>query len=417
MKFLNNIKWFEMRDFRKFCLKRKNNDNKPPITEDYSQQYLTFEVVGDDPATFSFGNDVQYSLDNGKTWRTLPAGENTPEGRKIMWKATGLEPAEYDGKGGGGIGGFSSTGNQLIVYGNVMSLIYGDGFIGRTDLPIGNSTFAHLFADMSITDAENLILPATTLTEYCYAEMFINCVSLVKAPQLPATTLAQYCYSKMFQGCNALTTIQSKLPATTLADYCYQYMFYGCTSLVNAPELPATILANYCYQYMFMNCTSLASSPELPATTLVLWCYNGMFWGCTSLTAAPELSATTLARGCYNKMFMNCTSLTTAPELPATTLVRNCYSQMFFNCTSLTTAPELPADTLEQECYNNMFNGCTSLNYIKCLAINRAFAENCTLGWLNKVAATGTFVKAATASWNIGERGVPGGWTIVDATD
>ena len=407
-----------MRDFRKFCLKRKNNDNKPPITGDYSQQYLTFEVVGDDPATFSFGNDVQYSLDNGKTWRTLPAGENTPEipvGSKIMWKATGLEPTQYDYEGGGGIGTFYAT-EDFIVYGNVMSLIYGDNFIDKTDLPTGSSTFAQLFNQSRITDAQNLVLPATTLTEYCYASMFTNCDNLIKTPQLLATTLAPYCYLRMFSECESLTTAPA-LPATTLVQNCYSNMFLSCSGLTTAPALPATTLADYCYNAMFQNCTSLETAPELPATSLALWCYNSMFQHCTSLTTAPELPATTLARGCYSAMFLDCTSLTGTPELPVTTLALNCYSQMFYNCTSLTTAPELPATTLVDECYNNMFNGCTSLNYIKCLAINKAFATNCTLGWVSRVAATGTFVKAATASWNTGTKGIPDGWTVVDATD
>ena len=36
------------------------------------------------------------------------------------------------------------------------------------------------------------------------------------------------------------------LPATSLANYCYSYMFRGCTSLTTAPTLPATSLADYC---------------------------------------------------------------------------------------------------------------------------------------------------------------------------
>ena len=58
------------------------------------------------------------------------------------------------------------------------------------------------------------------------------------------------------------------LPATTLANSCYDNMFYNCTSLTTAPELPATTLANYCYSNMFQNCTKLITVPKLPATTL-----------------------------------------------------------------------------------------------------------------------------------------------------
>ena len=114
-------------------------------------------------------------------------------------------------------------------------------------------------------------------------------------------------------------------------------------------------------------------------------------------------------------MFQSCTSLTTAPELPATTLATYCYYQMFYGCTSLTTAPTLPATTLAESCYNSMFLDCTSLNYIKCLATDIS-ASNCTGGWVDGVASTGTFVKNPNmASWTTGAKGIPTGWTVQDA--
>ena len=114
-------------------------------------------------------------------------------------------------------------------------------------------------------------------------------------------------------------------------------------------------------------------------------------------------------------MFENCTSLTTAPKLPATELDYCCYGMMFSGCTSLTTAPELPATTLANECYIEMFNGCSKLNHIKCLATNIS-ASMCTYNWVYKVPSTGTFVKHIDMNnWSNGTRGIPSGWTIVDA--
>lgn len=180
--------------------------------------------------------------------------------------------------------------------------------------------------------------------------------------------------------------------------------------------LPATTLVDHCYTAMFEGCTSLTTVPELPATTLADWCYMQMFHNCTSLTTAPELPATTLAQGCYASMFNGCTSLITAPELPATTLTRGCYATMFIGCTSLTTAPELPVTTLAEYCYSNMFINCSSLNYIKCLATDIS-ANNCTLNWVNGVAATGTFIKDSNmTSWTTGTSGIPSGWAVVDAS-
>ena len=191
-------------------------------------------------------------------------------------------------------------------------------------------------------------------------------------------------------------------------------------SLINSTNFSTltTLESALTFYYLFLQSTGLtdASNLILPATTLVVNCYEGMFQGCESLTTAPELPATTLASGCYSSMFNGCTGLTTAPELPATTLVSDCYSNMFNGCRSLTTAPELPATTLADSCYEYMFNGCTSLNYIKCLATDIS-ANGCTTNWVSGVAASGTFVKAASADWSskTGNNGIPTGWTRVDA--
>jgi hypothetical protein len=134
----------------------------------------------------------------------------------------------------------------------------------------------------------------------------------------------------------------------------------------------------------------------------------------TKLISVEHLSlhVTTLAKGCYNSMFCNCTSLTIAPELPATTLAQSCYSYMFSGCTSLTTAPELPATTLVAQCYVGMFYNCSSLNYIKA-AFTTIPSKSYTDSWVNGVAASGTFIKNNSATWDVtGTIGIPSGWTV-----
>ena len=161
----------------------------------------------------------------------------------------------------------------------------------------------------------------------------------------------------------------------------------------------------------------------LPAMTLPCGAYSEMFRGCTSLITAPELPATTLPEyqnssedGCYNFMFYGCTSLTTAPSiLPATKLKKCCYNYMFYGCTSLTTAPVLPATTLVDNCYSGMFYGCTKLNYIKAM-FTTAPSRTHTYSWVSGVSASGTFVKNASADWDVsGVNGIPTGWTVQNA--
>ena len=409
-----------------------------PYIHDYSQDYFTTVALENGTISFdiwsSMGTDmitsISYSTDNGETWTTtnnvndkaenLVITVNVNEGDQVLWKGDAQQFGFYDHDHSDYVGSFFSSTCSFDAMGNVMSFIYGDNFVGETTIE-KECCFLSLFFDYDenkscgVVNANNLVLPATTLSNQCYQGMFRGCTSLTSAPQLPATTLADYCYYYMFRGCTSLTSTP-QLPATTLTDYCYQNMFYGCTSLTSAPELPATTLAEECYVEMFRDCISLTSAPELPATTLTMACYGGMFGDCTSLLSAPELPATTLSNQCYQGMFNGCTNLTTAPQLPATTLADACYCYMFNGCTSLTTAPELPATTLTDYCYEGMFQGCTSLNYIKAMFTTTP-SITYTDNWVYGVAASGTFVKNSAATWNVsGVNGVPNGWTIQTAS-
>lgn len=201
--------------------------------------------------------------------------------------------------------------------------------------------------------------------------------------------------------------------STVPAEYCFYKLFYECWNLVSAPELQAITLSDHCYDTLFGR-TGLLTAPELPATTLACECYRAMFISCDGLITAPVLPATTMVPYCYNLMFLGCSSLTSAPQLPATTMADACYYCMFQECTSLTTAPELPATTLAKECYYGMFCYCESLNYVKCLATDIS-ADNCTGLWLDHVASTGTFVKAAAIDWPAGVSGIPADWSVQNA--
>ena len=103
-------------------------------------------------------------------------------------------------------------------------------------------------------------------------------------------SVGSYCFHELFYNCKNISDCSSMtLPATTLADGCYDNMFFGCSSLTQAPSLPATTLASYCYYHMFHGCLSLTQAPSLPATTLAGACYSLMFYGCTSLAQAPAI--------------------------------------------------------------------------------------------------------------------------------
>jgi hypothetical protein len=229
---------------------------------------------------------MQYSLDGGKTKNAVTTDDIVLNaGDKVQFYGNGTSITSYDDTNITGNG----DGFTCKVYGNIMSLVDETGFATATTLP-ANYTFSLLFSDfITLTDASGLLLPATTLANSCYQQMFYGCTSLTKAPALPATQLAYGCYQMMFRGCARLTAAP-ELPATQLTDVCYRQMFDGCTSLTTAPGLPATQLATACYQQMFSNCTALTASPMLPAETLVSNCYRQMFFGCSKLATVTCLA-------------------------------------------------------------------------------------------------------------------------------
>ncbi len=265
-------------------------------------------------------------------------------------------------------------------------------------------------SENSITDDK---YQKISCTSDCY--IYGNIMSLVDSTNYATkTTIEQNgAFANLFSGNTHILNHNEKplsLPATTLKETCYCNLFYGCEKLTKTPELPATNLEIACYFGMFRGCKNLTTTTPLNATILKDRCYACMFTNCEKLTSTPTLPATTLAANCYSNMFDGCTALTTVSTLPATTLASQCYSFMFENCTNLVTAPELPAATLVNMCYFYMFNGCTKLTYVKCLATDIS-AEDCTEGWLNGVNASGTFVKANDVNYSTGANGIPAGWT------
>ncbi len=358
--------------------------------------------------------DVQYSIDEGQTWQALSPGEKVRlenVGDKVYFKGNNpkgfscVHDQETDAVSGHTR--FRMTG-RISASGSVMSLI---DETGETLTIPGDKCFRQLFQECeSLTKAPDL--PATALTSGCYQGMFEGCTSLTSTPELPATSLATDCYRSMFSGCGNLMVTED-LPATTLADGCYAAMFLECAKLVSAPELPATTMKSSCYSEMFEGCGSMTEAPELPAQALDEACYAKMFTNCTGLKKAPELPATTLKKKCYSAMFEGCENLTDAPELPAKTLTNACYASMFDSCVSLAKAPELPAASLTNDCYSGMFRNCKSLKYIKVGTFSLDNDMNATTNWVDGVEKAGEFIFPCGSKYNKhGASEVPTNFTI-----
>jgi len=167
---------------------------------------------------------------------------------------------------------------------------------------------------MSLLYGDDFEDKLTLTTSYVFVGLFNGCTGLRSLPKLPATTLSEYCYRQMFGGCTRLEDISDlELPATTLARGCYSLMFQDCSGITDASfTLPALHAIYNIYSAMFRRCTSLTDPPVIACTNLSgsTYAMNSMFEGCTSLTYTPVLRPLALASSCYIQMFDGCTSLT-----------------------------------------------------------------------------------------------------------
>ena len=238
----------------------------PPEPIDYTKEYLTFTAIDNDcnlcficlllgsiSSSVTPTRTVEYSLDK-KTWYETESIIATDmenfesfitlrKGESIYIRGLNKTYSDMETFHVNGFLGATSDSNYnkplYNVSGNIMSLIYGDDFIDKDELTEeNNACFVGLFNPLfyasmvlqqrygTLNDCENLILPATALTPYCYAYMFMGCTSIVNAPVLPATTLAEACYVYMFGFCENLEYI--KCLATDLsAESCTSYWVHS----------------------------------------------------------------------------------------------------------------------------------------------------------------------------------------------
>lgn len=207
-------------------------------TIDYTKEYLTFEIISGGTIYWTAGANastktIYYSKDDfvtstGITSSTGGTAILVNAGDKLKFRAS--NSTYCDGTSVAYTNRFMTSDVKFNLCGNIMSIVNFNNFTGSTSLS-GNYTFLGMFYQQSgLISAENLILPAQTLTQRCYQTMFRDCTSLTKAPELPATTMTANCYTYMFAGCTSLTTAPD-LPAISLTQGCYNYMFNGCSSL------------------------------------------------------------------------------------------------------------------------------------------------------------------------------------------
>ena len=199
-----------------------NVDKATPLT-------LVAQADGKITVTFNNGitlaNDIKYTINNGAE-QTI--AKNTTGAYDIEVKKGDVVQlySLNTSLGGGAVAGARGTtravdsGAKYInirpsmkteIYGNVMSLLKGKDNLESATTIEANNAFYGLFAgaEKLVNNTERLlVLPATTLTEGCYQDMFNGCKGIEKAPELPAPKLEKNCYQEMFYDCAKLNHVK-----------------------------------------------------------------------------------------------------------------------------------------------------------------------------------------------------------------
>lgn len=361
------IATLELIDFGGNLVYVKSNSVTATTAEhDYSNDYFTVNGGGvikfyknkSDAKTW----EIEYSND-GVNWtrHTIASRSSTQQylnnitvsGGKtyIKTRSYGLDSDDYV---------YMATTYPATVSGNINSLLFlGSPSTWRnyTYIPEGRNFYRFFRGWTQLTDASNLVLKATTLTEKAYGDMFRGCTALVNPPkEIPATDF----------------------PASSASD-----MFNGCLSMTTTPKIEVK---------------STAQGTQVG--------FSAVFAGCSSITSAENI--TLHVGGVYANLFNSCTRLTTLPKLEGSGRV-NC-DRMFAVCTSLEKGLDITKIT--DGVFSRMYDGCTSLKEAYAPTLQSwAYTDN----WLNNVAGSGIlYADAAVAgiiptdvTW-----GCPSGWQI-----
>ena len=204
--------------------------NPEPTYASDLERPLTFKALSDGTISVTFNGgivlagDIHYTINYGAE-QTI--AKNTSGTYEITVKKDDLVEIYSTNKSLGADGGAAvrnvtravDSGAKYInikpsmkteIYGNVMSLLKGkDNFENATTIE-ANNAFYGLFAgaEKLVNSTERkLVLPATTLKEGCYQDMFNGCKGIEKAPELPAPTLVKDCYKEMFYDCSKLNHV------------------------------------------------------------------------------------------------------------------------------------------------------------------------------------------------------------------
>ena len=192
----------------------------------HEDEYMTLDIISGGTLQFTSIANIDYQTTtqpyakvqasvNGGPWTTDDPlfRFNVNAGDKVRVKG------EYTQRPWDGLvrmgPGFSGSTCIFNVYGNALSMVYGDNFTGQTSVIGITDAFAHMFEQTNVVSAENLVLPDGYYPSWTMFETFFGCSMLTTAPVIRATSAAQVAFTETFYFCQNLTYIKCLLDSTS----------------------------------------------------------------------------------------------------------------------------------------------------------------------------------------------------------
>lgn len=253
---------------------------------DYSADYMTIENVGTTNVNVTWrklGSSDRpaslYASEDGTNWTSYSARdpmENLPSFTLNKGKKRMLKVSKSSGRNG--FVDFASDG-QVIVYGNALSMIYGDNFVNHSNIPVQGLKWMFLghtdSPNTQIISAEHLVFgkPGDSVIideEGCYG-MFAGCPNLRYAPVMSnVIRVGQNGLNRLFAGCQALEKGVDLSGVASVGTTGCEQLYYNCSSLTDAtaPNISTWSTAdftNWLYGVLFTGTVHKPAALSIPA--------------------------------------------------------------------------------------------------------------------------------------------------------
>ena len=209
---------------------------------------------------------LQYSQDNGETWKTFAQNASVSinyEGNDLLLRGNCPNGTAQDKDNYMQL--IFSRNGDVTCSGDIRTLV---DYANYKTVDLDGKLFCSLFEaymgsySTQLKSAKDLIL-GKKVSANCYYRMFAYNKGLIEAPELPATSLAESCYESMFRGCAKLE-IAPILKAETLATSCYKHMFAACHELNTVIMLATDISAtDALFEWLEWQTDNQASNPTI----------------------------------------------------------------------------------------------------------------------------------------------------------